>query len=295
MMKDRKAWIEIFSISAIVVFFSQSAGCGSKENPSSPIPPTNLHATAISSSEIDLTWTGNTDKRIDFCIEKKTSTFSYYLTMEIPATSYSDTNLPPATTYAYRVQAFSSAGYYSSYSNEVTATTLAPPETVITSQPSNPTNQTSAIFNFTSTDPGSTYFCKLDIGSWELCASPKSYPGPLTEGNHFFNVMAMDSGGSRDQTPAIYEWAIELTPPDTTIISQPSNPSTSNSAIFTFTCTVNGCLFECQLDAGGWNLCDSPESYTGLSEENHAFEVKAMDLAGSDLTPESYSWTIIAP
>ncbi|MDD5224297.1 MAG: hypothetical protein PHE84_09915 [bacterium] len=85
-----------------------------------------------------------------------------------------------------------------------------PPETTITSYPSNPTNQVTATFEFTCNEGSCTYDCQIDSGGWISCASPIIYSG-LFEGDHTFEVKAWDGSGNVDLTPAIYSWAI-LTP-----------------------------------------------------------------------------------
>ena len=85
----------------------------------------------------------------------------------------------------------------------------------------------------------------------------------------------------------------DITPPNTTITSNPPNPSFSSSASFSFTSPESG-TFECQLDGGGFSSCTSPKNYSGLSEASHTFDVQATDLAGNtDPTPASYTWNII--
>ncbi|MDD5222564.1 MAG: fibronectin type III domain-containing protein [bacterium] len=123
MIKNQKGWIEIFTIGAIFVFSFPLAGCGSSK--AKPSSPTNLQAAAVSSSQIDLNWTDNSDDEDGFKIERKISDSSYALvsTLSANATSYPDTGLTSGTTYYYRVSAFNSEGD-SGYSNEVTATTL---------------------------------------------------------------------------------------------------------------------------------------------------------------------------
>jgi Ca2+-binding RTX toxin-like protein len=92
----------------------------------------------------------------------------------------------------------------------------------------------------------------------------------------------------------------ETTPPDTTIDSSPSDPSNSSSASFSFSGTDNstpsGSLtFECDLDGTGFTACTSPQSYTGLSDGSHTFQVRAIDGDGNvDPTPASFTWTIDA-
>lgn len=82
--------------------------------------------------------------------------------------------------------------------------------------------------------------------------------------------------------------------PDTTIDSNPPNPSNSANADFTFSSPdVDVVGFECQLDGGGFAACTTPLSYTSLSAGSHTFDVRAVDAANNvDPTPASYTWTI---
>ncbi len=95
-----------------------------------PNRPENLTATAISPSQISLTWQDKSDNEIKFKIERKTGAGAYFLvtTVSSNATSYNDTNLSPDTTYSYRIRAYGIAGD-SAYSNEASAMTLPPPLT----------------------------------------------------------------------------------------------------------------------------------------------------------------------
>jgi subtilisin family serine protease len=92
-----------------------------------PAAPSNLSATAISSLQIDLTWTDNSSGESGFNIERKTGsggTYSVITTVSTNVTRYSDTGLRGSTTYYYRVRAYNSSGN-SSYSNETSATTFS--------------------------------------------------------------------------------------------------------------------------------------------------------------------------
>jgi len=167
-----------------------------------------------------------------------------------------------------------------------------PPETTITSYPQNPTNSTSATFTFTCNEQNCTFECQIDGGSWETCTSPKTYTN-LSEGSHTFSVRAIDSAGNVDSIPATYSWTIDTIPPETTMTSYPQNLTNSTSATFEFTCNEASCTFECQLNNGGWSSCVSPKTYSGLSDGNYEFDVRAIDSAGNvDSTPATYSWTI---
>jgi subtilisin family serine protease len=87
--------------------------------------PSNLSASAISKSRIDLSWQDNASNETGFKIErKKASDTSYIVIAEAGSntTSYSDTGLSAGTTYSYRIKAYNSSGE-SSYSNEASAAT----------------------------------------------------------------------------------------------------------------------------------------------------------------------------
>ena len=90
---------------------------------------------------------------------------------------------------------------------------------------------------------------------------------------------------------------VDGTPPDTTLTG-PSSSVPSTSASFSFTSTETASTFECKLDSGSFETCDSPRQLTGLEEGTHTFEVRASDGAGNtDASPDSRTWTVdtIAP
>jgi hypothetical protein len=169
---------------------------------------------------------------------------------------------------------------------------LAAPDTTITSGPATPTQLTNASFTFGSSEAGSTFQCSLDGSAFAACTSPKSYAG-LATGTHTFRARAIDAAGNTDGSPATYTWTIDQAPPATTIITGPSNPTSSTSATFTFNSSEGGSTFECSLDGAAFAACTSPRSYSGLTEGGHTFEVRATDAAGNtDASPATHSWTI---
>jgi hypothetical protein len=103
---------------------------GSGTPPQPPAAPSNLDATAVSESQIDLTWTDNSTDEDSFEIQRRTAgSFATIATVGADVTSYSDTGLSPETTYTYRVRAVNSVGD-SAWSNEASATTLEEPGVV---------------------------------------------------------------------------------------------------------------------------------------------------------------------
>ena len=107
--------------------YSNIASAVTQAAPALPAAPTNLVATVISKSQINLTWTDNSDNETGFRIERckgaTCTNFALIATVGANVTSYSNTKLTANTTYRYRVYAYNASGV-SGYSNIVTATTL---------------------------------------------------------------------------------------------------------------------------------------------------------------------------
>ena len=89
-----------------------------------PAAPTNLVATAISSSQIALSWTDNSTTETGFQIARSNNgvNFIQIATVGANVTSYTNNGLTAGTTYYYRVRASNSSGN-SAVSNVASATT----------------------------------------------------------------------------------------------------------------------------------------------------------------------------
>jgi len=91
-----------------------------------PAAPTNLSATAVSRSQINLAWSDNASDETGFRVERSTNGGSFTVVKSLPTTdvtSYSDTGLARNTTYTYRVLATNATGD-SAPSNSASAKTF---------------------------------------------------------------------------------------------------------------------------------------------------------------------------
>jgi hypothetical protein len=107
-----------------------------------PTAPTNLVASAVSSSQINLTWTDSDVTEQGFKIERCTGTgcsdFAQIATVGANVTSFANTGLAASTSYSYRVRAYNAVGD-SDYTNTASAVTTSAPV-----PPTAPTNLTAA-------------------------------------------------------------------------------------------------------------------------------------------------------
>ena len=147
---------------------------------------------------------------------------------------------------------------------------VEPQTTITASPPLNILSETPALISFTGsdnatpappTDPEAVvppftlvFECSLDGALFEACESPADYTG-LEPGTHTLRVVAIDTRGNTDSTPATASWTV-VGPPVTTFATTPPASTASTTATFTwttdqspvtYTCTLNGC--------GGGALC----------------------------------------
>jgi len=106
--------------------YSNEANATTSGSGTVPSAPSNLTAAAASASQINLTWTDNSNNESGFRIERKTGTSGTWgeiATTAANVTSYASTGLSASTAYYYRVRAYNATGNSTSYSNEANATT----------------------------------------------------------------------------------------------------------------------------------------------------------------------------
>ncbi len=147
-----------FAFSALCLVLVVS-GCNSSSAPppdtTPPTAPGNLTVTAVSTTQINLSWTASTDNvgvtgyKVERCSGAACSNFTQIATPT--TTTYSDTGLTASTSYSYRVRATDAAGNLSTYSNSGPVSTPAPPIQVSLSLTSASVQAGIGMQNFTGT------------------------------------------------------------------------------------------------------------------------------------------------
>lgn len=183
------------------------------------------------------------------------------------------------------VQAVDAAGNVSSATwNWVVDTTA--PEVSITAGPQDPTRNSVATFNFSSSEPA-TLGCSLDGGPFIRCADEQTF-GPLDEGRHVLEVTAIDLAGNGAVAPRSWAWTIDITPPQTHIVQGPAARVSATSVTFAFN-SNEAATFQCDLDGSGFAPCHSPVTYQTPETSGHLFSVRAIDTAGNIEDPAATS------
>jgi len=119
----------------------------------------------------------------------------------------------------------------------------------------------------------------------------RSLPSSISRGV----VAAIAVAGMLAPVAAAQEYTIPDTqPPDTRITGGPSD-TTDTTAVFSFSAD-DAVGFSCRLDAGPWEPCGSPKSYSSLGLGPHRFEVTSFDAVGNqDPSPAAHPWQVLKP
>ena len=168
----------------------------------------------------------------------------------------------------------------------------AAPDTTITSGPSGLTNDASPSFDYSSSEPNSSFQCKLDgpgaaTGGFADCTpSPKAYSN-LADGTYTLSVKATDQAGNTGPA-ASRSFTVDTAAPDTTITSGPSGLTNDASPSFDYSSSEpTGASFQCKLDGPGAatgafaDCTPSPKAYSNLADGTYTLSVKATDQAGN--------------
>jgi len=173
--------------------------------PTAPAAPTNLVATAASTTSIQLTWTDNATNETAYRVEMKTTAkYGVVKTLDANATSVTITGLAAGTHYTFRVQARNTLA--SAYSNEASATTpaAAQPPTAPSNLMATPISATSIRLDWHDNSSNETGFVVQGTspeGSLSLPAVPANAQSSTVTGlnpntPYTFSVRAQNAAGT---------------------------------------------------------------------------------------------------
>jgi len=124
-----------------------------------------------------------------------------------------------------------------------------------------------------------TYECRLDGSAWTSCGWWPYDVSGLADGEHDFDVRAIDDAGNVDATPATWHWTVDTQPPRTTISAGPDAVG-SGTRELAFAADEPA-TFECQMNGSDFAPCATDVTYSGLGGGDHEFVVRATDTAGN--------------
>jgi hypothetical protein len=186
--------------------------------PPNPPAPTNLVATPVSGSEVDLTWTDNATNETSYTVQRApdnngvAGAYATIATLGANATSYNNTGLAANTTYWYRVRV-TNAGGSSPFTVTNATTLIAPPVPPSGLAAKATTNATTATLTWTDNsidetgfrielapDVGGVAGAYTEIGT--VAANVKTYTATALTGatKYWFRVRAYSTYGNSAYT-----------------------------------------------------------------------------------------------
>jgi len=189
----------------------------------------------------------------------------------------------------------------------------------IATNPSDPAQSDSAIFGFTASEVGVSYFCALDptatqlgpngqpvLAAYTACNGTVAF-SDLADGTHTLWVYAKDGAANVGTCRASYTWLIDSRFPETEITEGPTPLiGTGEVSLFDYIDPTDEDLitFECSLDGKEFVRCDGlvvgdggTTDYDNLPIGKHTFLVRACDFTKAaavqcDPTPAIWIWEV---
>ena len=167
-----------------------------------------------------------------------------------------------------------------------------PPDTLLDAGPSGLVRARVASFAFRADEDGAAFECAWDGSAFSGCASPAQAAG-LADGPHTFAVRAVDAAGNADASPATRAWAVDATPPETSIVRGPAARTTQRAVVLELASSEAGGSFLCAVDGAPEAACASPLEFAYAGERRRVVSARAVDAAGNaDETPATHAWLV---
>jgi len=178
--------------------------------PAAPAAPTALTATAVSHTQISVTWQDNSGNETSFQVERSTdngTTFTPVATVGAGVTNYNDTQVTAETRYFYLVRAIN-AGGFSAYSNQAEATARPNPSGAPSGLAVRALSQTALQLTWTDNSGNETSFQiqrkKAGDAGFSTLANVDANVGSYTDTGlqpdtfYAYRVVAIHPGGASD-------------------------------------------------------------------------------------------------
>lgn len=263
-----------------------------------PSVPTNLSATGVSSTGINLTWTASTDTVgvTGYKIYRGGTQIATSVT-----NSYSNTGLTPATTYNYTVSAYDAAGNNSAQSTSVSATTQSPVDTTaptLSNISASGITTTGATIGWTTNENADTqvdygittsYGQSTILNTTLLAAHSATLSGLSPQTTYNYRVRSKDAAGN--SSVSSNNTFTTVTAPDTTAPSAVSNLSTANvtesSAVLSWTAPGN------DGNTGTANAYDIRYSTTPITALNWTNAIQATGVPTPQISGTTQTYTLV--
>ncbi len=143
-------------------------------------------------------------------------------------------------------------------------------------------NRGNLVLSFSALEPLSALACQLDGAALASCGSPLVLAN-VADGTHRLVVSGQDLAGNAGQFS--YDFSVDSQGPMVQVQrSAPvASPSNQTVASFSFSASESS-TYLCSLDAGVAAPCESPISFSLVSEGQHQLVVVAQDVAGNQTT-----------
>ena len=169
------------------------------------------------------------------------------------------------------------------------------PQTTIHDGPQNGsvTSNTSPNFTFDSSEPDSTFKCRLYRSgltppAFDACSGTGRHTESVTSGTYTFEVRATDPRGNTDDSPATRTWTVDTVAPNKPAITSPADNSLNNTGDVTLSGTAEANstveVFD-GTNSRGTTTANGSGNWTktlnGVADGSHTYSAKARDAAGN--------------